>query len=96
MIDTRGVFEKFKIMRTDGDPTGNHRICSYFVLDLDHDENAIPALRAYAKSCAKKRPQLAKDLNRMIKLACGPKGEFFPVSLGASMRLKLNDSHKKK
>lgn len=89
MSDTRGAYEKFQVRRTDGDPTGKHKQCTYFVLDLDHDENALPALKAYAKSCRQKRPQLYKDLQWMIKLASGPKGDFFPSSLGAAMRLKI-------
>jgi hypothetical protein len=89
MSYARGVYEKFQIRRTDGDPTGKHKQCTYFVLDLDHDENALPALRAYAKSCKKNRPQLYKDLKWLIDLASGPKGEFFPVSLGSTMRRAL-------
>lgn len=89
MSDTRGVYRKFEVRRTDGDPTGKHRQCTYWVLDLDHDENALPALRAYAKSCKKTRPQLYKELRTMIQLASGPKGTYFPTSLGAQMRVRL-------
>jgi len=89
MSDTRGVYRKFNVERTDGDPTGKHKSCTYFVLDLEHDENALPALKAYAKACKKTRPQLYKDLQWMIGLASGPKGEFFPTSLSAAMGLKL-------
>lgn len=95
MSDTRGVYNKFEVRRTDGDPTKKHERCTYFVLDLEHDENALPALKAYVKSCKKKRPQLAKDLQWMIQLASGPKGKFFPTSLGAAMRMKLNNSRKR-
>lgn len=94
MSDARGVYEKFQVRRTDGDPAGKHRSCTYFVLDLDHDENALPALKAYAKSCKKTRPRLYKDLQWMIQLASSPKGEFFPASLGATMRLKLDQGEK--
>jgi hypothetical protein len=60
----RGLYEKFKIERTDGKsaPGGKHHACNYFVLDIDHDPHALPALRAYAKSCKKDYPHLASDL----------------------------------
>ena len=92
MSDARGIYGKFQVRRTDGDPEGKHKNCCYFVLDLAHDENALPALRAYAKSCKETRPQLYKDLRWMIDLASGPKGEFFPASLSSAMRLKLERS----
>lgn len=89
MSDTRGIYRKFNIERTDGDPTGKHQACNYFVLDLIHDEFAIPALRAYAKACAKKHPQLAKDIRWALQLASGPQGEYFPMSVGAALRIKM-------
>ena len=92
MSDTRGVYRKFYVRRTDGDPTGKHKHCCYWVLDLDHDENALPALKAYAKACKKKRPQLYKELRTMIVMAEGPKGTYFPSTLGAQMRFRLERS----
>lgn len=41
---------------------GKHFRCDYFVLDLTHDEHAIPALQAYAQSCQEEYPLLAADL----------------------------------
>lgn len=67
MSDARGVYEKFRVERTDGDPTGKHKDCCYFVLDVEHDEGAIPALKAYAKAHAKTRPQLAKDIRWILR-----------------------------
>jgi hypothetical protein len=60
----RGVYSKFVVTRADGSSGvgGKHENCSYFVLDLDHDEFAVPALKAYAKACKKKYPALARDL----------------------------------
>jgi hypothetical protein len=42
-----------------------HSACRYFVLDLDHDPFAAPALRAYAAACAAEYPALAADLLRL-------------------------------
>ncbi len=64
----RGLYEKFRITRTDGrsEHGEKHDGCEYFVLDLDHDDHAIPALRAYAESCAREFPFLAADLSKKI------------------------------
>jgi len=62
--DARPLYRKFEVRRTDGSdrPGGKHAGCSYFVLDLDHDEHAIAAIAAYAESCEDTRPVLARDL----------------------------------
>lgn len=51
----QGIYEKFTVKRTDGTdaPGGKHENCRHFVLDLNHDPHAIPALRAYADSAEK-------------------------------------------
>lgn len=48
----KGLMGKFDVYRRDGTdaPGGKHRGCEYFVLDLDHDPHAVPAIRAYAHS----------------------------------------------
>ena len=55
----RGLFGKFIVERVDGSdrregirggPPGKHYGCEYFVLDLNHDPHAKPALIAYALS----------------------------------------------
>lgn len=69
---TRGLYEKFKVKRTDGRSAKGekHEGCSYFVLDLTHDPFAWPAIHAYAMACEVKFPQLAADLRvRWIKEA---------------------------
>jgi hypothetical protein len=48
------------------DPPAKHAGCRYYVLDLDHDTFAAPALRAYADACAAEFPALAADLRAMI------------------------------
>lgn len=64
MIDLRGIIHKFTVRRVDGSdyPGGKHYGCRYFVLDLDHDEGAGPALVAYAKFHQADRPTLSQDL----------------------------------
>jgi hypothetical protein len=66
-IDKRPLYRKFHITRDD--PAGKHVNCFYFVLDVDHDKHAIPALTAYAKGCAEERPELSRDLEAIIRLA---------------------------
>jgi hypothetical protein len=64
----RGIYRKFEIKRTDGssEPGGKHEQCAYFVLDLEHDEFAIPALEAYASAADKTHPALARDIRAVI------------------------------
>ena len=67
MSDTdtgRGLYRKYNVRRLN-DPEGKHEGCNYFVLDLDHDPFAPTALRAYARSCQRKFPQLAEDLRQI-------------------------------
>ena len=63
-----GIYYKFDVTRTDGrDAVGErHFGCKYFVLDLDHDRFAQPALLAYADACEELYPALAADLRLKI------------------------------
>jgi hypothetical protein len=72
----RGIFNKFKVERTDGRsaPGEKHHGCAYFVLDLRHDPYAWPAIDAYAKACKDEYPELASDLLRSRVL-----GEIRPL-----------------
>jgi hypothetical protein len=66
---TRGLYNKFRIERTDGASAEGrkHYGCAYFVLDLDHDPLAMPALAAYAREARKAGYEaLAKDLERVV------------------------------
>ena len=65
---TRGLYEKFTVIRNDGssDLGGKHHGCEYFVLDLTHDPHAAAALMAYAESCAADYPLLAADLRSKV------------------------------
>ena len=57
----RGLYGKYEVKRLGGTP-GKHADCFYYVLDLEHDRFAVPALRAYAEACREEYPQLAEDL----------------------------------
>ncbi len=67
----QGVFRKFNVTRTDGssEPGGKHHGCSYFVLDVDHDPCAAPALKAYADAVEATHPVLAADMRDRYGLA---------------------------
>jgi hypothetical protein len=69
---TRGIYEKFKVERTDGKsaPGGKHNGCQYFVLDVTCDQHAIRALLAYAESCKGEYPLLAADVRKMAITNC--------------------------
>ena len=62
----KGIYQKFLVTRVDGrDAAGQkHEHCQYFVLDLQCDEFAPAALKAYARACRKRYPTLADDLLR--------------------------------
>ncbi len=61
----RGLYRKYYVRRL-GDAAGKHKRCFNFVLDLDHDPFAIPALKAYIAACEEEYPLLAEDLDRAI------------------------------
>lgn len=62
----RGIYKKFHVRRL-SDIDRKHLGCRYFVLDLDHDEHAIPALSAYAESCSDEYPLLSRDLEQIAR-----------------------------
>ena len=68
---SRGWFNKFTVNRTDGTDRkgGKHDGCEYFVLDLDHDPHALPALLAYADSAEKGGYRsLAYDIREKVRV----------------------------
>lgn len=58
----RGIYQKFEARRIDPEAQARHADCKLFVLDLDCDPHAVPAIRAYADSCEDEYPRLARDL----------------------------------
>jgi len=57
----RGLYPRYTVKRND-DPDGKHDRCFFFVLDLDHDPFAFPALANYIEQCQKDYPVLAAEL----------------------------------
>ena len=64
----QGLYHKFNVTRTDGTdaPGGKHEGNEYFVLNLTTDKHGIPAIAAYAESCAAEYPLLASDLRAKV------------------------------
>lgn len=65
----RGLYRKYDVKRTDGstDKGRRHEFCAFFVLDLEHDEFALDALRAYARAARKTHPELARDIRAIVR-----------------------------
>ncbi len=78
---TQGIYQKFEVARVDGRhaPGEKHHGCEHFVLDLTHDEHAIPAIAAYAASCRASFPQLAADLRDKTAAVIAASNEFVTV-----------------
>lgn len=63
---TKGIYNKYRVERMD--PSPKHENCVCFVLDMEHDPFAIPALAAYAKACrAEGFEVLADDLESYVE-----------------------------
>ena len=90
-ITNRGIYRKFNVTRTDGssEPGGKHEHCKYFVLDLEHDPFAKPALRKYAEACRETHPDLARDLESMS--VTGKISEHEMLVTLANMALRMDD-----
>jgi len=93
-----GLYKKYEVTRVDGssEPGGKHERCMYFVLDMDHDVHAIPALLAYATSCRASYPELANDLvNFVTRATLGKQGRDgmsdVDVYQGFAMRTLASD-----
>lgn len=85
-----GVHRKYEVTRTDGQsaPGGKHDGCVYFVLDLDHDDHAAVALKAYAKACRATNPRLAAEILDMLatpSTRCSCREASCPHSLGQAL-----------
>jgi len=57
---------KFEVRRTNPEAQARHPLCRHFVLDLDHDPHALPALHAYALAAAGEHPELAEDIHTLL------------------------------
>ena len=98
-MSDREIHRKSVVTRTDGSsaPGGKHEDCAYFVLDLEHDEFAITALKAYAKACRKTQPKLASDIDHILESAvtpCGCREAGCPHSLSQSWQGESQAAHR--
>ena len=66
-----GLTQKFYVVRLDPASQRRHRTCRSFVLDIDHDPHALPAIEAYAASVEDKEPELARDLEVIVEKVRG-------------------------
>lgn len=92
----RGLYDKFIVTRTDGQSEIGqlHNGCLYFPLDLTHDPHAIKAILAYADSCEKDNPKLARDLRAIPPVytcqRCGSGRVHHAPLIGASVNTHLH------
>ena len=64
MSEQRGIYGKYVIEKADGSKL-DPEAC-YFVLRLDTDEAARKAMGQYARSCRKKNPELAEQIESCL------------------------------
>jgi hypothetical protein len=64
-FNPKGLYGKYRIEKTDGTPTDPGAV--YFTLRLDTDRHARAAIRAYMESCRGEAPELARDLERVLR-----------------------------
>ncbi len=60
-----GLYGKYIVARADGSMDNPN--AQYFVLRIDTDPYARPALVAYADACEKEYPKLARDLRQSLR-----------------------------
>ena len=69
MSEPNGLYGKYKIEKADGSPVDPKAV--YFTLRLDTDRHARAAIRAYVVSCREEQPELAMDLERVLRQVGG-------------------------
>lgn len=67
----RGLYGKYIVQELDevGELKAKQHEGRYFVLKVEKDPFAIPAMKAYARACADEYPQLAADINEWVAQA---------------------------
>jgi len=64
-VEPKGLFGKYRIEKGDGSEVDPKAV--YFTLRLDTDAHARAAIRAYVESCREEQPELARDLERVLR-----------------------------
>jgi uncharacterized protein YegL len=62
--EPKGLYPKYKIVKTDGTPVDPK--AQYFTVRIDTDRHARVAVRAYIESCREENPELARDLEKVL------------------------------
>lgn len=61
----KGLYGKYVIQKADGSAVDPKAV--YFTLRLDTDPHARAAIRAYIESCRGDQPELAEDLEKVLR-----------------------------
>jgi len=64
-MEKKGLYGKYRIEKSNGEPVDPGAM--YFTLRIDTDKHAREAIRAYIESCREENPELAGDLERLMK-----------------------------
>lgn len=62
----KGLFQKFRVVRTDGRNEERDQHARYFVLNYVGDKHARLALTAYANSLGSENPELCRDIYQAL------------------------------
>lgn len=65
MDDKKGLYGKYRVEKSDGSRMDPKAV--YFTLRIDTDPYARAAVRAYIEACRAEQPELAGDLERVLK-----------------------------
>jgi hypothetical protein len=64
-MEPKGIYGKYRIEKSDGTAVDPKAV--YFTLRIDTDPHARAAIRAYIESCREENPDLAGDLEKLLK-----------------------------
>ncbi len=73
MNEPKGLYGKYRIEKVDGTPVDPRAV--YFTMRLDTDRHARVAIWAYIESCREDEPDLARDLEKVLRKIEGGVGE---------------------
>ena len=68
-MDKKGLYGKYIIQKANGEAIDPKAV--YFTLRIDTDPHARAAIRAYIESCREEQPELARDLERVLREVSG-------------------------
>lgn len=65
MEEKMGLYGKYEIRKKNGEPVDPNAV--YFTLRIDTDPHAVAAILAYIESCREENPNLAGDLEQLLR-----------------------------